>query len=129
MKGHGIFRVELIDHIVHTYPEGGFNEYGIIGIHETIIEPISGESVWVLFEHPKDLAGITPEALEEIIKSYQEYVKLVCIAIALEASPTWAQVFKSSVFDKVGLPTFTGSNESELLRKLEAQLATVLDCK
>lgn len=77
MKPHGQYKVTLEGSVVHVFPEGGFNEEGIQEMHEHVLLVAPKNKQWALFEHPKDLAGLTPEALKELIVSYNVLVNKI----------------------------------------------------
>ncbi|RTR39493.1 hypothetical protein EKG38_06705 [Shewanella canadensis] len=124
MKPHGEYKIELMNNIVHVFPSGGFNEQGIIQLHKKIASIAPHDKPWALLEHPKNIAGLTPEAVEELINSYQNLGKLNCVAAGLEVSSTWRRVFETLIVGKVDIPVYLNSDSE----KLEQLIKQKLDC-
>jgi hypothetical protein len=125
MKSHGDYKIELINDVVHTFPVAGFNEEGIRELREQILLIAPVDRPWALFEHPKDLAGLTPEALEELLKSYQSFSKLNCIVVALEASPTWQYVINKMLSGNLDIPFYLSSNLGQLESLVKQHLSSI----
>lgn len=106
MGPHGNFKVELINSVVHAFPSGGFNERGVIELRKEILRIAPLDSSWILVEHPKDLAGLTPDALTELIKTYQVVSAHNCKAIALEINTTWHKIIKAHIKDSLDIPLY-----------------------
>jgi len=126
MKAHGEYRIEVIENIVHVFPTGDFNAQGISALHKEISELAPKGKAWALFEHPYNYAGLTPEAIDELIQSYNNLAKINCVVAALEISTPWQHIFESLVLNKVNIPIFLDScsdklalNINETLRKLK----------
>lgn len=114
MKSHGNFVVELINDVVHIFPSGGFNEEGIIEIRDQVLLIAPTDKPWGVFEHPKDLAGLTPEATQELLKSYQIYSQNNCVFVALEVCSTWQGVIEKMINGNLDIPFYQDSNLSQL---------------
>ena len=106
MLEHGSFHLEVIGDVIHIYPKGGFNEYGIKKMHEKILSIAPNNRAWTLIEHPKDQAGLTPEAAEELCKNYCKLSKSGCSAIGLEINHFWARTIQKILKDKVDIPVY-----------------------
>ena len=105
MKPHGQYKLYLEGDILHVYPFGGFNVQGIIELHQTIILRAPSGS-WALFEHLIDKAGLTPDAVSEVIRFYRRLQSINCVAAALEMSPVWQGVFEEYIVGKLDIPIF-----------------------
>jgi len=114
MLEHGDFEIEIIGNVVHTYPVGGFNEHGIKRIRQSIMNARPYDEKWALYEHPKDVAGLTPEAALEIALSYKEFCKNDCVVIALEVCSTWQNVIAKRLKKELPIPLYFDSNGSRL---------------
>ena len=114
MDPHGEYTISVDNNIVHVYPVGGFNAQGIIDLRKSIYSAAPKHQPWILFEHPLNLAGLTPDAIESIILSYQSFSKINCLAIALEVSTTWHSVFRSEIVGHVDIPVLLGDNLADL---------------
>ncbi len=117
MKPHGDCKVELINDVVHIFPIGGFNEEGIRDIRDRILSIAPIDKPWGLFEHPKDLAGVTPEAAEELLQTYLTISKFNCKVVALEVCSTWQGVLEKTLDGNLDIPYYF-SNELEELNTL-----------
>lgn len=121
MEAHGYFDVERIDSIVHAYPRGGFNAQGIIALRTEVISQ-APQTPWILFEHPKELAGLTPDAVDALKESYLIFSTLKCCAIALEISTTWKNVIDKQITQDLSIPIFMGKDN----KALQDQIANTL---
>lgn len=81
MKAHGNFTLQISDHVVHASISGGFNEFGIIEYRESVLILVRNETAWVLENTISEDAGLTPEALDELIITYKKMEKRGCIAM------------------------------------------------
>ncbi len=122
MNPHGNYIIEVVDDIVHVFPSGGFNALGIEELHQDIVLKAPINRPWALFEHPRDLAGLTPEAIEALINSYQKFATANCVVAALEISSVWKGVFDSFIVDKVDFPIYLDSNITYLENEIRAKL-------
>ncbi|GEA11125.1 hypothetical protein [Alteromonas sp. KUL49] len=122
MKPHGDYKIKVSGNIVHTFPVGGFNSEGIEELHKDILAKAPKNS-WVLFEHPFNTAGLTPEAVDEIVRSYQCFETNRCLAIALELSSTWQRLFETSIVEHLNIPVYLGSSGESLEHKLVEKLS------
>lgn len=122
MKAHGDYRIEIEDRIVHIYPCDGFNAEGIASLHKETLLVAPIDVPWVLFEHPRNIAGVTPEAVIEIAQAYKNLEKLNCIAIALEISSTWKQVFEENIIGILNIPVYLNSDISKLEQAIKGNL-------
>ncbi len=118
VKPHGNYKIELRDQIVHVYPTGGFNDIGIQLLRKSILELAPSTAPWALFEHPKNMAGLTPDAVNAIRESYKIFQENNCVAIALEISATWRDIFERDIVSHIQIPTFLGKDELELCSHL-----------
>ncbi len=125
MKPHGDYKIEVIDNVVHVYPTGGFNEQGIKLMHEDIASIAPLNKRWALFEHPKNIAGLTPESIEELVRCYQHLSKLNCVVAALEISSAWQGVFEKSVIGKVSVPVYLNRDIAKLEQLIKQKLDSV----
>ena len=125
MKPHGNYKVELRHDIVHVFPVGGFNEDGIRDVREQVLLIAPKNRPWGLFEHPKDLAGLTPEASEELLKSYQIFSKLNCIVIALEICSTWQGVIEKVLTNNLDIPVYLNNDLGQLDALMKQHLCSV----
>ena len=117
MQPHGDYKVELINDVVHVFPLGGFNEEGILKVREQILLVIPTKRPWALFEHPRELAGLTPEAADELLKTYLHISKLNCKVVAVEACSTWQGVIEKTLHGNLDIPYYL-SDDLEQLEKL-----------
>jgi len=122
MIPHGEYTIEVLGNVVHVFPKGGFNAQGIEKLHEDITSLAPKNQAWVLFEHPNNAAGLTPEAVEQITRSYQRLAKQNCIAVALEISSTWQGVFETSIVNKLDIPVLLNSQPDVLEAKIKVLL-------
>ena len=113
MQAHGEFQVKLIKQVVHTYPEGGFNKEGIKAVHHAILESVQNTAKWALFEHPKDEAGITPDAVEEMLFFYHRIEHQGCQFICVDLNHLSAVMFKNMVQKHLTIPTLINPLETE----------------
>ena len=101
---HGNFDLFVENNVVHTFPSGGFNPEGIIEIRQEILKHAKTFDWWILFEHPGNKAGLTPEAVKEIVRSFQHFEQAGCKAIAMEVHPTWGWAMHNSVAKNINIP-------------------------
>ncbi len=123
MLEHGEFDLKLTGNVVHTFPVNGFNEFGIQRIRAAILDLAKGLEKWALFEHPKSLAGLTPEASEEISRSYEEFSDRGCVLIALEISPVWGEVIRKSLGNDFPIPVHFDTNAEQLDQLIDNRLS------
>lgn len=125
MESHGKYKIELIGNIVHIYPSGGFNEQGVKQINDNIILIAPRYTAWALLVHPDDSAGLTPEAVNEIVKFFQQLNTVNCVAVALEITSTWQGVLEKSLVGNVSIPVFMDSDLAKLLPLIEEKFSSV----
>ena len=116
---HGEMEVVSEGDVVHTYPSGGFNEAGVKKFRQEVIIKAPKDKAWILFAHPKDKTGLTPEAVLELEKSFIEYEKLGCIAIAIEVSLVYSIVIQTYAIESLRIPCMVSQDKDELLRFIQ----------
>ena len=114
MESHGNYKIELIENIVHIYPSGGFNEQGVKQLNDKVLLIAPLETPWALVAHPDDSAGLTPEAVNEIVRFLQQISKMNCVVIGMEVLPTWQGVLESSIKGNVSIPIYMDTNMTTL---------------
>ena len=119
MNSHGHFTLKLCEHVVHAHARDGFNELGIIEYRESLLKLVHGKSSWILFEHIEESAGLTPEAINELVLTYNTFEKFGCIAIATEIGTTFGSVLEKRVFNHIDIPTLASRDSHELAAFIE----------
>ena len=118
MRAHGDYNLVLKGNIIHVYPTGGFNAEGVEALHRDISDLMPENESWALFEHPKDLAGLTPDAIEMLILYYKKLSQLNCCAVALEISPTWRGIFERLIVKHLEIEVFLDGDNNLLEQAL-----------
>lgn len=122
MLEHGNYHMELVGNILHVYPVGGFNEFGINALHLEIRQIAPRDIAWALIEHPKSSASLTPEAATALCNNYKLMEQHGCRAIGLEVNRLWELTIKKAMGDKVAIPVYYSKEPQELLGSVEAHL-------
>lgn len=125
MNPHGEYKIEVMENILHVFPVGGFNAQGIEELHNDVAKKAPKNRAWALFEHPFNHAGLTPEAVDEIINCYQRLSQTNCVAVALEISSTWQGIFEKLILEKVKIPVYLDSRPEILEQKIKEELSKV----
>ena len=123
MESHGNYKIELCENIVHIYPSGGFNEQGVKQLNDEVLLIAPDEAPWALMAHPDDSAGLTPEAVNEIVSFFQLISKKNCVVIGMEVLPTWQGVLENSIKGNVNIPVYMDVN----MTKLSPLINNILD--
>lgn len=124
MNPHGDYKIELINDVIHVFPIGGFNEEGIQEVRDAILLLAPKNRPWGLFEHPKDLAGLTPEAADELLKTYRYISEMNCKVVALEICSTWQGVLERTLHGNLDIPYYLGND----LEQLQATVEQYVSC-
>jgi hypothetical protein len=122
MLVHGKYQLEMEDGIIHVYPVGGFNEFGIRKLHEDILELAPPNEPWALIEHPRSEAGLTPAAAAELAANYQKLSRIGCVAIGLEVNYLWQKVITEALGNAISIPVVMGKIRGEIEIKIQAYL-------
>ncbi len=120
---HGNYRLLIEGRIIHNYPVGGFNAEGIMHLADDIAAAAPPTGHWVLFEHPKSDAGLTPDGVEAIRMMYEILMERGCLAIGMEVGMVFGAVLQRDVFNGLGIPSMVGEDEVAI----EAFLTRILD--
>lgn len=122
MKGHGHFTCELIGDVVHTYPVSGFNEYGIQELQEAITLLVKEKESWALFEHPREQAALTPQAMIALKNAYQTFASQGCVVIVLEIGVTYGSLIINKVLNQIPLPSMVSRDVNQLTQFVSQHL-------
>lgn len=122
MLEHGSFRLELQGAVLHVYPVGGFNEFGIEALHQEIRRHAPSRESWVLVEHPGDKAGLTLEAIGALCDNYRKLSQIGCKAIGLEISPLWERSIKRIIDGELDIPVYFNGDSEGLMNRVCAHL-------
>lgn len=114
MESHGNYRIELTENIVHIYPSGGFNEQGVKQLNDKVLLIAPDENPWALMAHPDESAGLTPDAVEEIVSFLQKISKKNCVVIGMQVLPTWQGVLEKALKGNVNIPVYLDASMEKL---------------
>jgi hypothetical protein len=103
-KPHGDYTLEWQGEVLHAFPRGNFNEYGIIALKHAVLNNLAGHTNWVLFERPSNKAGIIPEAINELAKAFAEYQQQGCILIIIEVPAVFGAAIKAEAAKHSDIP-------------------------
>jgi hypothetical protein len=116
MQPHGNFTLQIKDQVVYARISDGFNEFGIVEYRESVSNLVKNETTWILHNIIADSAGLTPEALEELIITYKDLEKMGCISIAVMkgANNYFGNLLEMKVFEQINIPTVVSVEEIRL---------------
>ena len=87
-QAHGVYSLRLEGNIVFCDYAEGFNIQGVIELKQELLALTSSLKYWVLYQLPESSAGITQDAIVEMMNSYVELQNTGCLAVAIvERSP------------------------------------------
>lgn len=109
-KAHVAFTLEWHGELLHTFPRGNFNEYSVLELKSKILEPENGHDKRVLFDRPSTKAGITPDAIHELGKAYDEYQQHGCTLIILEVPSMFGNAIKTEAAKHTNIPVICGTD-------------------
>lgn len=107
-------KITIENNVVHTYPNSDFNREGIEKSFDEIYKATNDMDRWVLFEHPSDDAGLTPQSLDSLINIYQTISSHGCIGIAIEIRSVFKGILERFIPDNMDIPILISKDESEL---------------
>lgn len=110
---HGKTEVVVIGNVVHTYLEGGFNVEGIKSYETAVLNAKPSSDDWKLIDHAKDKAGITPDAMAELKRVFQNFIQQGCVCIAEDINSTFAMALQKYVLDDISIPNLITDCEYE----------------
>lgn len=113
-KAHGEYTIEWQGEVLHVFPRGNFNEYGIMELKNVILSQLKNHEEWVLFERPTGKAGIIPEAIHELAKAYSEYYQHGCILVLLETPSVFGAAIKAEADKHSTIPLIYSSDAQHL---------------
>jgi hypothetical protein len=119
---HGTFTLEWHGEILHTFPRGNFNEYGIIELKKQVLEQIANHEYCVVFDRPSTEAGITPDAIHELGKAYDEYQQHGCILVILEVPSMFGSAIKAEAAKHTNMPVICGTDAKTLAQNAQDAL-------
>ncbi|EAR60490.1 hypothetical protein [Neptuniibacter caesariensis] len=122
-QADGEFSLVVEAKVIHTYPLGGFDEQDIAVYRDEIIQAGEGLGKWVLFEHPKKIGSLTPEALELLTQAYNEFAGRGCVAIAVEVSYLFGTILRQNAEPLVKLPMLISDDPAELKEQIDTYLS------
>ncbi|ALS99609.1 hypothetical protein [Lacimicrobium alkaliphilum] len=114
MLEHGEYSLELKGQVLHTWPVGSFNRPGLLRYQRGVLAATEPLDRWVLFEHPKNVAAVTNEAMEALGETYQLISQHGCIGIACEVGPLFKDRINQSFRPLLDIPLLASNNEREL---------------
>lgn len=113
-KVHGITNVELEGNIVRTKPVGGFNSEGVIQYAEKVLSIAPTDQQWVLYDEVDTNAGLTPEAVDELLKQFRHFIEKNCVAIGENINPTFGGIMQRDILSKLSIPTMVAQDKNKL---------------
>lgn len=127
MLEHGEYRLEWSGQVLHNYPVGGFNEFGIDSMRDRILEVVGDRNGWAFFEHPRDNAGLTPEAVPALCRMHQALIRQGCVAIGLEIGVTFGGVIRDQIFPLLSVPAIVDEDPAIVEHFLEQAVTEAAD--
>tara|TARA_R110000764_G_scaffold19811_4_gene51549 strand:- start:11223 stop:11606 length:384 start_codon:yes stop_codon:yes gene_type:complete len=125
MESHGDYKINLTGNVIHIYPSGSFNQEGVKQLNDKVLLIAPQNSPWALLAHADESAGLTPEAVNEIINFFQQISKENCVVIGIAALPTWQGVLEKSIKENadITIPVYLDAN----LSKLDSLIKKIMD--
>lgn len=120
MHAHGSTTYQWHGDILESSPRGNFNEEGIIEHMEQVALQANGRDKWVLFERPKTEAGITPEAIDILVKAYENFAQKGCIMVVIEVPGVFGSTIGKVADGILSIP-FHHGNDPERLKQMAEQ--------
>lgn len=114
MFEHGEFTLEVQGPVLHTWPTGSFNKPGLVRYQRGVLAAATGLQDWVLFEHPKNVAAVTNEAMEALGETYKLLSQHGCIGIACEVGPLFKDRINQGFRPLLDIPLLASDDESQL---------------
>jgi hypothetical protein len=129
MKAHGNFSLQIEEYVVQAHLSDGFNEFGIIEYRESILNIVNNEIAWTLNNNITESAGLTPEALKELIITYKAFEKSGCIAISVMkgANNYFGDLLVTRVFDHINIPTIVSVEQTKILAFLSFHISRTIN--
>ncbi|GAB3011275.1 hypothetical protein [Bowmanella dokdonensis] len=121
MFEHGAFKLKVEGRVLHTFPEGSFNQPGLVKYRQAVLDEVAGLSGWVLFEHPRNIAAVTNDALTELIDTYRQAQFKGCLGVACEVGAPFDSIISARLDDSIEMPVCFSQDE-EQLRDFVSQL-------
>lgn len=110
---HGKTQVTVVEDVVHTHLEGGFNTEGIQNYETLVLQAKPNSANWKLVDHAKDKAGITPEAMIELNRVFKHFIQQGCCCIVEDISSAFAFALEKNVLHDIQVPTLITDSEVE----------------
>lgn len=79
----GQFSNKLHGNIIISDYDGGFSEVGIIAIVSDVLDKTRHLSHWIWYQRPSPTAGITPDAINELLDRYKTLDKHGCVGLGV----------------------------------------------
>ncbi|GGD64955.1 hypothetical protein [Lacimicrobium alkaliphilum] len=114
MLEHGEYKLELQGQVLHTWPEGSFNRPGLLRYQRGVLAAAGPVENWILFEHPKNVAAVTNEAMDALGETYKLISQHGCIGIACEVGPLFKDRINQGFRPLLDIPLLASDNEREL---------------
>lgn len=121
MLEHGEYKLELKGQVLHTWPVGSFNRPGLLRYQRGVSAATEPVDRWVLFEHPKNVAAVTNDAMEALGETYKLISKHGCIGIACEVGPLFKETINKNFQPILDIPLLA-SDDADELEKFVASL-------
>lgn len=120
---HGHFRNKREGNIIISDYSGAFNVTGIRAIFDDVIAIASGIEHWCWFQRPAQDAGISPKAIEEMIRRYQTLHHYGCCAIGVIYTNVLINAVTLPKDNSIKIPFKVAKNETELFTLFQQTMA------
>ncbi|MDA8621020.1 hypothetical protein N9L48_00060 [Psychrosphaera sp.] len=121
-QAHGVYSLRLEGHIVYCDYAEGFNIQGVIELKQDLLAITENLSYWVLYQLPEPSAGITQDAIIEMMNSYVELQKAGCLAVAIVERSQFVRAGSPFRPDQLTMPINIDKDADYLLEWLTAFL-------
>lgn len=92
---HGSYALSFSEGVLYCDYSDGFNKAGVKKLVAEMLSMMSHESHWVLYQKPEPSAGITHDAIKDMMAGYVALQNAGCQAVA---------IVENSVFVTAGIP-------------------------
>ncbi|APE06259.1 MULTISPECIES: hypothetical protein [Alteromonas] len=94
-SAHGLYSLSLSQNTVSCDYSEGFNLHGVRELTRDVLSLTAHLNAWVLFQRPTETAGITHDAIGEMMAGYLAFQQAGCKAVG---------IVENSIFVHAGSP-------------------------
>lgn len=121
-SAHGLYSLSLSQNTVSCDYSEGFNLHGVRELTRDVLSLTAHLNAWVLFQRPTETAGITHDAIGEMMAGYLAFQQAGCKAVGIVENSIFVHAGSPHRLSNLTMPFMIDKDEEKIKHWLSGVL-------